>query len=789
MTERVASPKLIGAAVKRVEDARLLSGEGRYVADVRPAGVLDAAFLRSPHAHARTVRIDTDAARAMDGVVAIVTGQELAAWTKPVRAASKMSGYRVTSFPALAVGKVRHVGEAIAVVIAESRYLAEDAADRIVVEYAPLPIVPDVDAALADGAPLVHEDAGSNVLVAREFAAGDVEQALASSALVVHRHFRFRRHTAICLENRGCLAEFSHATGVLTVRTSNQCPGIVRDMLADLLDHPEHKIRVVANDVGGGYGAKASLYPEEITIAAVARHLARPVRWIGDRREDLLATSQSWDELIDAALGVGPDGTIVGLRADVKADVGAYSIYPWTAGIEPVQVISFLPGPYRVPAYRGRTQGVATNKAPMGPYRGVGRPPAVFVMERLIDEAARELGLDPTEMRYRNFIRDADFPYKSPSGIVWDRSSFTETMVRARETLGYDAAREQQRRARAEGRWVGIGFASYVELTGIGSAIPVSPGMPVATGTEAATIRVDPSGTVTAVFGVASHGQGLETSLAQIVGEEFGVPLEAVQVVHGDTGLSAYGTGTYASRSAVLAGGAAILACHALRDKTLAIAAHLLEAAPEDLVMRSGEISVRGLPGHSVTLREVAKAAYSGVRRLPKGMEPGLEVTRFYDPYYGTASNATHAVVVEIDRKTCAARLLRYVVVEDCGRIINPLIVDGQVHGGVAQGIGAALLEEIVYDDAGQLLSGTLMDYVVPTACEVPTMDVHHLETPSTTALGGFRGMGEGGTIGAPAAIANAVSDALAPLGIEANELPVTPDRLFRMLKAAGVLE
>jgi carbon-monoxide dehydrogenase large subunit len=788
MTESAVTPKLIGAGVKRVEDARLLAGEGRYVADVRPAGVLDAAFVRSPHAHARIARIDAAAARALPGVVAVFTGEDLAGWTKPVRAASKMTGYRVTSFPPLAIGKVRHVGEAVAVVVAESRYVAEDAADHVVVEYTPLPVVTDVDTALADGATVLHDEAGSNVIVAREFAAGDVDQALASADLVVSRRFRFRRHTAVCMENRGCLAEFSRATEMLSLRTSNQCPGIVRDILTDLLDHPEHKIRVVANDVGGGYGAKASLYPEEITITAVARHLGRAVRWIGDRREDLLATSQSWDEVIEADLGVRRDGTIVGLRAEVRSDVGAYSIYPWTAGIEPVQIISFLPGPYRVSAYRGRTKGVATCKAPMGPYRGVGRPPAVFVMERLIDEVARKLDLDPTEVRRRNFIRDEDFPYKSPSGIVWDRSSFTETMIRAREELGYEAAREEQRKARAEGRWVGIGFASYVELTGIGSAIPVSPGMPVATGTEAATIRVDPSGTVTAVFGVASHGQGLETTLAQIVAEEFGVPLEAVQVVQGDTGLSAYGTGTYASRSAVLAGGAAIMASRALREKTLAIAAHQLEAAPEDLVLRDGHVSVRGMPGRSVTLREIAKAAYSGVRKLPKGMEPGLEVTRFYDPYYGTASNATHAIVVEVDRDTLAVNLLRYIVAEDCGRMINPLIVDGQVRGGVAQGIGAALLEEIVYDEAGQLLTGTLMDYLVPTASEIPAMDVHHLETPSPTALGGFRGMGEGGTIGAPAAIANAVSDALAPLGIEVNELPVTPDRLFRMLSSAGAL-
>jgi carbon-monoxide dehydrogenase large subunit len=361
-------------------------------------------------------------------------------------------------------------------------------------------------------------------------------------------------------------------------------------------------------------------------------------------------------------------------------------------------------------------------------------------------------------------------------------------MLKAREVLGYDALRAEQARARNEGRWIGIGFATYVELTGIGSAIPVSPAMPVATGTEAATVRVDPSGTVTAIFGIACHGQGHETSLAQVVAEELGLPLEDVRVLHGDTALSAYGTGTYASRSAVLAGGAGILAARAVREKAHEIAAHLLEASPADLVVREGRISVRGTPGRGVSWREIAKAAYSGVKRLPKGMEPGLEATRFYDPYYGTASNATHAAVVEVDRETCDVRILRYVVVEDCGRIINPLIVEGQVHGGVAQGIGGALLEEVVYDEAGQLLTGSLMEYLVPGASEIPAIEVHHVETPSPTALGGFRGMGEGGTIGAPAAIANAVADALSPLGIELNELPITPERAFAWMKKAGAV-
>jgi aerobic carbon-monoxide dehydrogenase large subunit len=781
----VGLPRLVGARVARREDPRLLTGQGSYVDDHRPARMLYAAFLRSPHAHARIRRLDASAALALPGVAAVLTGEDIARSSKPVRAASKTPNVKTTSYPTLALGKVRHVGEAVAMVAAESRYVAEDAVERIVAEYEPLPVVRDVESALQPASPVLHEEVETNLLVSREFARGDVDAALAGAAVVVRERFRFHRHTPVCMENRGCLAEYATASGALTLRSSAQCPGLVRDVLADLLDIPEHLIRVIATDVGGGFGAKASLYPEEIATCVMARRLGRPVKWIGDRREDLLATTHAWDEIVDAELGLNPDGTIVGLRAEVTADVGGYSIYPWTAAIEPVQTISFLPGPYRVPTYRGRARGFATNKAPLGPYRGVGRPPAVFVIEGLMDRAARRLGLDPTEIRLRNFIRDEDFPYKSPSGIVWDRSSFTESLRKAREALDYKAARDEQARARAAGRWVGIGIASYVELTGIGSAIPVSPGMPVSTGTEAATIRFDPAGKVTAVFGVASHGQGLETTLAQIVADEVGVPIEDVRVVHGDTDASPYGTGTYASRSLVLAGGAAILAGRSVREKMLVIAGHLLEADPADVTLADGRCAVRGMPDRSVAVRQIARAAYSGAKQLPKGLEPGLEATRFYDPYYGTASNATHAAMVEIDRATLEVKTLRYVVVEDCGRMVNPLIVDGQVHGGVAQGIGAALLEEIVYDDQGQLLSGTLMDYVVPSACEIPTMEVHHVETPSPVALGGFRGMGEGGTIGAPAAIANAVADALAPLQIEIAELPVTPERLFRLIGQA----
>jgi aerobic carbon-monoxide dehydrogenase large subunit len=775
---------MIGAAVPRVEDARLLSGQGRYVGDLVLPGMLHAAFVRSPHAHARVVAIDARAARREPGVVACLTGDGLKAHARTMRAPSRMRDYRVTDFPALALGKVRHVGEAVAVVVATDRYAAEDAAELVAVEYEPLPIVADPDRALADGAALVHDEAGTNVILSRTFSQGDVDAALAGAAAVVGDRFQFHRHAGVAIENRACVGRWDAGDGTLTFWSSTQIPGIARDKLAELLDLPLPRVRVIAADVGGGFGIKTVLYPEEIVIAALARIVGAPVRWIGDRREDLLTSTQAWDEVIDAELGVDGEGRIVGLRARVVADLGAYSIYPWTASIEVIQTVSFLPGPYRVANYRAEALGLATNKAPMGPYRGVGRPVSVFVTESLLDRAARRLGLDPAEIRRRNLLRPEDLPYRSASGIVWDSGGFQESLARVCEAADYAELRAEQRRARESGRCVGIGLASYVELTGVGSAIPVSPGADISTGTEGATVRIEPGGGVVAMFGLGCQGQGHETTLAQVVAGELGVLVSDVRVLYGDTATGPHSTGTYASRSAVLGGGAAIVAARVVRDKALAIAAHQLEASVADLSIEAGVIRVRGVPGREVTLGTIATSAYAGAKRLPRDMEPGLEATKFYDPYFGTASNATHLAVVEIDPATWAVRVLRHIVAEDCGRVINPLIASGQTIGGVAQGIGAALLEEVVYDADGQLLTGSLMDYLVPTAGEVPSIQVIHLDHPSPTTLGGFKGVGEGGTIGAPAALANAVADALAPLGVDVTELPVTGERLFRLMRA-----
>jgi len=779
-----ARPKIIGARVKRTEDPRLLTGLGSYTDDRQVARALHVAFRRSDQSHARILAIDCEAARAAPGVVAVLTAEDLADFVKPLVATSRMANYYATPILPLAKGKVRYVGEPVVGVVAQSRYQAEDALELITVDYEPLPVVIDAEMAVRDGAPLLHEEARSNVLVSREFKRGDVDAAIEAAPVRVKGRFRMHRKTPVAMEPRACLSEYDAGRDALTLHSATQVPGIVRDALSIAFDLPGHRIRVVAPDVGGGFGGKGSLYPEEIFVCAAARLLARPVKWTSDRMEDLTCNSQGFDEIIDAELGLTADGRIAALRADVIGDVGAYSIYPWTAALEPVQVVSFLPGPYRIQHYRGRVRAVATSKAPTGPYRGVGRPTSTFVMERLMDMAATKLGLDAKELRLRNLVAASEFPYKVASGIVWDKSGFQECLHAACDAIGYDTLRVTQQEARAQGRWFGIGLSSYAELTGIGSRISVAPGMPINTGTETANIRIDSTGAITAAFGVASHGQGLETTLAQIVAEHLGARFEDVRIVQGDSAAVPGGTGTYASRSLVLAGGAATLAARAVREKVLNAASHLLEASASDLVAEDGKVSVAGTD-RSLTFREVARAVYSEMGRLPADARDELAATKIYDPVFGTTTSAAHIAAVEIDPETYEIKIDRFVVAEDCGRLVNPLIVDGQVHGGVAQGIGAALYEEVVYDEQGQINTASLVDYLVPTACEIPPMQVVHLESESPTTLGGFRGMGEGGTIGSPAAVANAVSDALSPLGIEINELPVTPERLFRLIEAA----
>ena len=772
-----ARPKIIGAAVQRLEDPRLLTGCGRFIDDIPLPRMLHVAFCRSDYGHARIVNIETADAATMLGVVGIYTAQDLADEFKPIRATSRMADYYPTELGVLARGKVRYVGEAVVAVVAESRYLAEDAAERVMIDYDRLGDAVDPLANINDDSPLLHEDAGTNVLVTRTFHRGDVDEAMDGAAVRVRDTFHMHRKTPTAMENRGYVADYDQGRRTLTLHSTTQIPGIIRDALEEMLGIPGNRLRVIVPDLGGGFGGKASLYPEEVLVCLLARRLVRPVKWLSDRREDLMTTSQAFDEIVEAELGLDGQGNILGLRANCIGDVGAYSVYPWTAAIEPVQVVSFLPGPYRVANYWARARAVATSKAPTGAYRGVGRPISALVMERLMDMAAAELGLDPLDIRRRNMIREEEFPYKSASGIVWDKCGFMECLDTV--SKDYDELRKVQAEARAQGRWVGIGLASYAELTGLGSRIAVAPGMPVNTGTETAIVRIDSTGAVTAQFGIASLGQGLETTLAQVIAEELGVQVRDVRVIHGDTGGMAHCTGTFASRSTVLAGGAAILSARVVKEQVLKAAAHMFEADPADLDAVAGEIFVMGTD-RRMSFRQLARALYSDMDRFPKELreEISLEATRMYDPFFGTTSPASHLTMIEVDRDTYGVSILHYSVADDCGRVINPLIVDGQVHGGVAQGIGAALMEEVVYDESGQIQTASLVDYVVPSAAEVPNMSVQHVEAHLPDNLGGFRGMGEGGTIGAPAAIANAIADAV---GRDINVLPMTPERIFRL--------
>jgi carbon-monoxide dehydrogenase large subunit len=777
-------PKMVGKPIRRTEDPRLLTGSGRYVDDITPQGTLHLALRRSDVPHATIRSIDISAALATPGVLAVFDASALEGEILPAIPTSRMKGYYATPIWPLARGKVRYVGEPVVAIVAESRYAAEDALEGVIIEYDPLPFAIDPYDGAAPDAPLIHEEAGTNTIISREFARGEVDRVMEEAPVRVSGRFRMTRKTALAMEPRAYLAEWDRRQRALTLHTTSNIPGVIRDVLSECLDLLGNRLRVIAPDVGGSFGGKGSLYHEEMLVCALARKLERPIKYTTDRLEDLTATSQAFEEVMDAELAIDLDGRILGLRADVVGNIGAYSIYPWTAALEPVQVVSFMPGPYRFEHYRGRIRGVLTPKPPTGPYRGVGRPSSTMAMERLIEMAARKIGMDPVEIRRRNLVNDDEFPYRTASGIIWDKSAFQQCLEAACAKVDYPALVRARDAARAAGRWVGIGLASYAELTGIGSRISVAPGMPINTGVETANIRIDATGAITAAFGIASHGQGLETTLAQVVADEMGCKMEDVQVLHGDSDLVAMSSGTFASRSAVLAGGAATRSAHVVKAKVLRAASILLDVPVDDLDAYDGVVRARSANA-TLTFKEIAKAVYSQMGRIPREQREELTASETYDPFFGTACSSTHLAMVEIDPETYGVTISTYVVAEDCGRVINPLIVDGQVHGAVAQGVGAALLEEIMHNEDGQILTASLADYLAPLASNMPRIQIVHVEADLPATIGGFRGMGEGGTIGAPAAIANAISDALSPLGIEIDTLPATPERLFRLVEAA----
>lgn len=767
--------RALGARVLRREDARLLRGRGHYVSDMSAPGQLHAAFVRSTAAHARLKDVDVSAAHDVPGVVAVFTSEDLALHVKPMRAVSGRPGYRPCNTPILARDKVRMVGEPIAIVVADDRYHAEDGAAAAQVSYEPLPALLTMEQALAEGAPAIHDEVPENLFNRFEQQIGDVPGAFAQADEVIELEITQQRYCSVALETRVVLASYEPATESLTVWLSTQVPHIARTGLARHLDLPETRVRVIAPDMGGGFGPKCVLYQEDLAVAVASKLLARPVKWVADRVEDLQTTIHGREQANRIRAAATSEGRVLAVEADLRASNGAYAVWPLTAALDTGQASENVTGPYDIPCYERRVRAVVTNKTPMGPYRGVGRVLAALSIERVMDELAGRLGLDPLEVRRRNLVRE--FPYTTATGLVFESGDYLRMLDVLEQAMDWEATRAEDQADRLAGRFRGLGVAFAVEQSAYGAQAMGSRQLEMTFGYDTASVRFEPDGRVRVAVGLHNHGQGHETTIAQIAADELGLAVEDIDVVYGDTAVVPYGLGTWASRSTVCSGGATILAARELREKILTLAADMLEARPDDLVLEDGAVVLRGSPSRRVRIAAVARRALHEPHLLPAGVEPGLEVTRrFMPPEPGSFASAVHAAHVELDPLTGAIRLLRYVVVEDCGRVVNPMIVDGQVQGGVAQGIGGALLEHLVYDENGTLVTTSLMDYLLPTAAEVPTIDVHHLESPAPEVPGGFKGMGEGGAVVAPAAIVSAVNDALAPLGVVANHTPLTPE-------------
>ena len=772
----------IGKRLKRNEDPRLLTGQALFVDDVNLPGMLHVAFLRSPYAHARLNSVDTSKARQREGVVAVYAARDLGAyWCNGPLLVSpppvEGTVFNERTQPILVMDTVRHLGEPIAAVVAESRYLAEDALTDILVDYEVLPAVVDLEAALEDGSPRVHEDVGSNVAAHLVQTIGDYEKAKKSAHTVIARRFVYDHGTAAALENRGVVAEWDAHSQRLTVWDTTQAPNPIRIGLASMLGLSENQLRVIAPFIGGGFGPKIMMfYPEEMLIPWVAIQLGRPVKWIEDRSENFVATTKELSQIHQAEIALTEDGKILGVHDVFLHDSGAYDPYGLTV---PLNSQCTLLGPYKIPNYYSEFTAVFTNKTLVTPYRGAGRQHGVFVIERLLDLAAKELGIELPEIRRRNFIPPDEFPYDNKiiyqdfTNLVYDSGDYEPSLDRALEMIGYDEFVNQiQPQARSEGRTVGIGIVAYVEGTGIGPY-------------EGARVQVQQSGRVSVATGIGTQGQGHFTSYAQIVAEQLQVDIDKIDLVTGDTDQFHWGTGTFASRGAVVAGNAINEAAKDVRAKVLKAAADELEVAEEDLELAEGEVRVIGAPSRSISLGELAAKANPLRGAVKPGTEPGLEATNYFGPERGATSNGVHAMIVELDPETMMVEIQKFVVVHDCGRVINPMIVDGQIHGGVAQGIGNAFYEQLIFDENGQLLNGSFMDYLLPTALDVPNVSVGHEETLSPLNPLGTKGAGEAGAIPVGPLFAQALEDALQLDGLEILEIPLSPSLLWELVQEA----
>jgi len=766
---------LVGASLKRREDARLLTGRGRFLDDLRLPGMLHLGVIRSVHAHARLLKLDRAEASRLPGVVAVLTPEdlpELAASVPPLVPAPRLRPY---SHPVLAGDTVRHVGEPVAAVVADDPYRVADAMERVVLEFEPLPVAASPALARSRDAPRVHDEWPDNLAGTSVGGTGDTADGFARAEVVANARLAYPRVAGMPLETRGVLAFEDELTGLLTVWTSTQVPFAVRSALAAVLSLPEERIRVRAPEVGGGFGTKGHVYAEDILVPAVARHLRRPVKWVESRREHFVAAAADRDQEHEARIGLLHDGTIVALETRFTRDHGAY---PTLGEAITQNTINHLPGPYRVPAVRGTGLNVVTHKTFAAAYRGAGRPEAAFVLDRLLDRAARRIGMDPAELRRRNMIRPEEMPfrtglvYRDGVPIAYDPADYPAGFEKALALLDYAGWRKEQEPRRGSATPIGIGLSLYVEGTGLGPF-------------EGAAVRVDPSGIVYVHVGVAAQGQAHETTLAQVCADRLGLPPEDVVVLGGDTQLVGYGMGTIASRVAAVAGPAVARSSEEVARKARLVAADLFECAPQDVELVNGRVCVKGVPDRSLSLAEVAHAAIRSPALAAAG-GPGLSACGFFYPETVTWAFGAHAAVVEVDTEACTLRLLKYVAVHDCGRPINPMVVEGQLHGGIVQGIGTALSEELVYDAEGQLLTGTFMEYGLPRADQVPALEVTHLDYPSAVNELGIKGVGESGVIAPAAAIANAVEDALAEYGVEVTRVPLTGARLFELLRATG---
>lgn len=776
---------LFGSGIRRREDPRLLTGRATYTDDVKLPGMTHLAILRSPYAHARINRVDTRAARKAPGVLAVYTGADLRERVIPVPCAWNVPGcdLKIPPHPVLAHGKVRYVGDGVAMVVAESREAARDAIDLIEVDYESLAAVVNPEEATRPGAPELHEGVPRNIAFTWKVAGGDADKAFAEAPVKVKLRILQPRLQPTAMEPRAAVASYNGGTGQLTLWVTSQNPHIHRFLISVMLKLPEHRVRVIAPEVGGGFGSKIPVYADEALASLASMDLGRPVKWTEDRSENYKATIHGRDHVEYVELCGSKDGKITGLRTKVYAGLGGYAS---TASIGVPTILHGLiyPGPYTIPNVLGTIYGVYTSTTPVDAYRGAGRPEATYLLERLVDQFARACGKDPVVVRRKNLIPADKFPYSTATGLSYDSGNYQGALDKALSMIGYEAFREEQKKARKAGRYLGIGVTTYCEICGLGpsqvaGAVGFGGGL-----YESALVRVYPTGMVRVYVGVKPHGQGEETTFAQVVADELGLPIENVEIVAGDTECTPQGWGTYGSRTTAVGGPAVLLATRKVRDKAKRIAAHLLEVADEDLEWKDGKFQVKGSPSRSKSFAEAALMA-NVAWNMPAGEEPGLEASAFFDPTNFVYPFGTHIATVEVSAETGQVSILRYVAVDDCGPQINPMIVQGQVHGGVIQGIGEALQEVAVYDDDGQLLSGTMMDYAVPRASQMPKLETAYTVTPSPVNPLGVKGVGETGTIASAATVVNAVCDALSPLGITHIDKPLTAARVWAAMQQA----